>query len=91
MSSVRYLESQVHYFLGYFTTGHRMTQEELEAVQGRTWEESVAAFMKNPQTLMLAQHRPLRSIIPGERNYQSPEGDVDFIGSRMLVCMLSGP
>lgn len=26
-------------FLGYFTTGHRMTAEELEAVQGRTWEE----------------------------------------------------
>ncbi|CAK7222414.1 Uracil-regulated protein 1 [Sporothrix bragantina] len=24
---------------GYFTTGHRMTTEELEAVQGRTWEE----------------------------------------------------
>ncbi|EPE09677.1 gtp cyclohydrolase ii [Ophiostoma piceae UAMH 11346] len=24
---------------GYFTAGHRMTTEELEAVQGRTWEE----------------------------------------------------
>lgn len=24
---------------GYFTTGHRMTTEELEAVQGRLWEE----------------------------------------------------
>lgn len=24
---------------GYFTTGHRMTAEELEAVQGRTWED----------------------------------------------------
>ncbi|KIH88636.1 GTP cyclohydrolase II [Sporothrix brasiliensis 5110] len=24
---------------GYFTNGHRMTTEELEAVQGRTWEE----------------------------------------------------
>lgn len=25
--------------LGYFTTGHRMTAEELSAVQGRLWEE----------------------------------------------------
>lgn len=25
--------------VGYFTTGHRMTTEELEAVQGRLWEE----------------------------------------------------
>ncbi|TVY19074.1 Uracil-regulated protein 1 [Lachnellula arida] len=24
---------------GYFTTGHRMTEEELAAVKGRTWEE----------------------------------------------------
>jgi hypothetical protein len=24
---------------GYFTTGHRMTEEELAAVQGRSWEE----------------------------------------------------
>ncbi|KIM94996.1 hypothetical protein OIDMADRAFT_206915 [Oidiodendron maius Zn] len=24
---------------GYFTTGHRMTEEELAAVQGRTWED----------------------------------------------------
>ncbi|KAK4104995.1 hypothetical protein N658DRAFT_483797 [Parathielavia hyrcaniae] len=24
---------------GYFTTGHRMTEEELKAVQGRNWEE----------------------------------------------------
>jgi hypothetical protein len=24
---------------GYFTTGHRMTEEELKAVQGRMWEE----------------------------------------------------
>ena len=24
---------------GYFTTGHRMTAEELQAVQGRVWEE----------------------------------------------------
>jgi hypothetical protein len=24
---------------GYFTNGHRMTTEELEAVQGRGWEE----------------------------------------------------
>ncbi|EFX01551.1 GTP cyclohydrolase [Grosmannia clavigera kw1407] len=24
---------------GYFTTGHRMTADELQAVQGRTWEE----------------------------------------------------
>ncbi|KAI0969826.1 GTP cyclohydrolase N terminal-domain-containing protein [Xylaria arbuscula] len=24
---------------GYFTTGHRMTEEELEAVQGRMWED----------------------------------------------------
>lgn len=24
---------------GYFTTGHRMTAEELQAVQGRLWEE----------------------------------------------------
>jgi hypothetical protein len=30
-----------NWFLGYFTTGHRMTTEELEAVQGRTWEEWV--------------------------------------------------
>lgn len=29
------------YSLGYFTTGHRMTTEELEAVRGRTWEEWV--------------------------------------------------
>jgi hypothetical protein len=27
---------------GYFTTGHRMTEEELAAVQGRSWEELVA-------------------------------------------------
>jgi hypothetical protein len=25
--------------LGYFTTGHRMTEEELAAVKGRGWEE----------------------------------------------------
>jgi hypothetical protein len=25
--------------LGYFTTGHRMTEEELAAVKGRSWEE----------------------------------------------------
>jgi hypothetical protein len=25
--------------IGYFTAGHRMTEEELQAVQGRTWEE----------------------------------------------------
>jgi hypothetical protein len=25
--------------LGYFTTGHRMTDEELKAVKGRMWEE----------------------------------------------------
>jgi hypothetical protein len=25
--------------LGYFTSGHRMTEEELKAVQGRMWEE----------------------------------------------------
>lgn len=25
--------------VGYFTTGHRMTEEELKAVQGRIWEE----------------------------------------------------
>jgi hypothetical protein len=24
---------------GYFTTGHRMTEEELKSVQGRIWEE----------------------------------------------------
>jgi hypothetical protein len=24
---------------GYFTTGHRMTEEELAAVKGRGWEE----------------------------------------------------
>jgi hypothetical protein len=24
---------------GYFTTGHRMTEEELAAVKGRSWEE----------------------------------------------------
>lgn len=24
---------------GYFTTGHRMTADELKAVQGRLWEE----------------------------------------------------
>ena len=24
---------------GYFTTGHRMTEEELQAVKGRSWEE----------------------------------------------------
>lgn len=24
---------------GYFTTGHRMTADELKAVQGRIWEE----------------------------------------------------
>lgn len=24
---------------GYFTTGHRMTDDELKAVQGRIWEE----------------------------------------------------
>jgi uncharacterized membrane protein len=29
---------------GYFTTGHRMTTEELEAVHGRTWEEWVFAL-----------------------------------------------
>jgi hypothetical protein len=28
--------------LGYFTTGHRMTEEELAAVKGRSWEEWVA-------------------------------------------------
>lgn len=26
---------------GYFTTGKRMTEEELQAVQGRLWEECV--------------------------------------------------
>jgi hypothetical protein len=26
-------------FSGYFTTGHRMTEEELAAVKGRSWEE----------------------------------------------------
>jgi hypothetical protein len=26
-------------FAGYFTTGHRMTEEELAAVKGRSWEE----------------------------------------------------
>lgn len=46
MSSICYLESLVHYILGYFTTGYRMTQEELEAVQGRMWEELVATFME---------------------------------------------
>jgi hypothetical protein len=25
--------------LGYFTTGHRMTEEELAAVKGRSWDE----------------------------------------------------
>ena len=24
---------------GYFTTGHRMTEDELKSVQGRIWEE----------------------------------------------------
>jgi hypothetical protein len=24
---------------GYFTTGHRMTEKELAAVKGRSWEE----------------------------------------------------
>jgi len=24
---------------GYFTTGHRMTEEELAAVKGRSWED----------------------------------------------------
>lgn len=27
--------------IGYFTTGHRMTEEELAAVKGRSWEECV--------------------------------------------------
>lgn len=31
--------------IGYFTNGHRMTTEELEAVQGRGWEEYVALFL----------------------------------------------
>jgi hypothetical protein len=29
---------------GYFTTGHRMTEEELAAVKGRSWEEYVLSF-----------------------------------------------
>jgi hypothetical protein len=29
------------FILGYFTTGHRMTEEELAAVKGRSWDECV--------------------------------------------------
>jgi hypothetical protein len=32
---------RAEYFLGYFTTGHRMTEEELAAVKGRSWDEWV--------------------------------------------------
>ncbi|CZS90773.1 related to bifunctional GTP cyclohydrolase II/3, 4-dihydroxy-2butanone-4-phosphate synthase [Rhynchosporium agropyri] len=37
---------------GYFTTGHRMTEEELAAVKGRSWEEYVAiSLSRTPPTL----------------------------------------
>ncbi|KAH8794849.1 GTP cyclohydrolase-like protein II [Hyaloscypha finlandica] len=53
---------------GYFTTGHRMTEEELAAVKGRSWEEQVhpirtiAATETDPNTALIIDHAPGRDI-----------------------------
>ncbi|KAK6075908.1 GTP cyclohydrolase II [Seiridium cupressi] len=39
---------------GYFTTGHRMTEDELKAVQGRMWEENVASTTRRPSLRVTA-------------------------------------
>lgn len=44
--------------LGYFTTGHRMTEEELAAVKGRSWEEWVHS---HPHSRHLSQRDSLTS------------------------------
>jgi hypothetical protein len=36
---MKHMISELTDDIGYFTTGHRMTAEELEKVKGRTWEE----------------------------------------------------
>lgn len=35
------VEIQAKVFAGYFTNGHKMTDEELHTVKGRSWEEFV--------------------------------------------------